>query len=422
MQYIRNNYSNYSRCISTFHQALALDNNSAFCILRLHFSILAFQEDVVSIRLFDHFTSLEDPRVERTKLHALMDIVAVTICGVLCGADGWDDIHFYASSLESWYRTFLPLKHGIPSSDTIRRVISAIHPDQFQACFLSWVQSLAHHIPESIIAIDGKTLCSAYGPDDTKALLHIVSAWSHAQHLVLAEIKVAEKSNEITAIPELLKLLVLEGCIITIDAMGCQKKIAKEIVTRKAGYAIAVKGNQEKLHAAIIETFQTLHNADNPSTYATHATENAAHGRYERRTYTITDDLSRITTRDEWAGLTHIGKVTCERFIQADYQQETRYYILHRVETVEKLAEASRGHWGIENSVHWSLDVTFHEDDIRIYAGYAAENLATVRKIALNALKQERTRKLSLKNKRALCAMKSDYLMQVLTCIVSDVS
>ena len=138
MQYIRNNYSNYSRCISTFHQALALDNNSAFCILRLHFSILAFQEDVVSIRLFDHFTSLEDPRVERTKLHALMDIVAVTICGVLCGADGWDDIHFYASSLESWYRTFLPLKHGIPSSDTIRRVISAIHPDQFQACFLSW--------------------------------------------------------------------------------------------------------------------------------------------------------------------------------------------------------------------------------------------------------------------------------------------
>ena len=376
----------------------------------------------MSIRLFDHFTSLEDPRVERTKLHALMDIVALTICGVLCGADGWDDIHFYASSLEAWYRTFLPLKHGIPSSDTIRRVISAIHPDQFEACFLSWVQSLARAIPESIIAIDGKTLCSAYGPDDTKALLHIVSAWSQAQHLVLAEIKVAEKSNEITAIPELLKLLVLEGCIITIDAMGCQKKIAKEIVARKAGYAIAVKGNQEKLHAAVIETFQALHNADDLSAYAAHITEDAAHGRYERRTYTITDDLSRITTRDEWAGLTHIGKGTCERFIQADYQQETRYYILHRVETVEKFAEASRGHWGIENSVHWSLDVTFHEDDIRIYTGYAAENLATVRKIALNALKQEKTRKLSLKNKRALCAMKSDYLMQVLNCVVSDVS
>jgi len=284
------------------------------------------------------------------------------------------------------------------------------------------VQSLARAIPESIIAIDGKTLCSAYGPDDTKALLHIVSAWSQAQHLVLAEIKVAEKSNEITAIPELLKLLVLEGCIITIDAMGCQKKIAREIVARKAGYAIAVKGNQEKLHAAVIETFQALHNADDLSAYAAHITEDAAHGRYERRTYTITDDLSRITTRDEWAGLTHIGKGTCERFIQADYQQETRYYILHRVETVEKFAEASRGHWGIENSVHWSLDVTFHEDDIRIYTGYAAENLATVRKIALNALKQEKTRKLSLKNKRALCAMKSDYLLQVLNCAVSDLS
>ena len=376
----------------------------------------------MTIRLLDHFTSLKDPRVERTKLHDLMDIVAITICGVVCGADGWDDIHFYASALESWYRTFLPLKHGIPSSDTIRRVISAIRPDQFQTCFLSWVQSLARSIPESIIAIDGKTLCSAYGPDDTKALLHIVSAWSQAQHLVLAEIKVAEKSNEITAIPELLKLLVLEGCIITIDAMGCQKKIANDIVAKKAGYAIAVKGNQEKLHAAIIETFQALHNANEAAPYATHATEGAAHGRYERRMYTITSDLSHITTRNDWAGLTHLGKVTCERYVQGNYQQETRYYILHRIETAEKLAEASRGHWGIENSVHWSLDVTFHEDDIRIYAGYGAENLATVRKIALNALKQEKTRKLSLKNKRALCAMNPDYLLQVLECAMNDVS
>ena len=371
-------------------------------------------------RLFDHFASLEDPRVERTKLHALMDIVAVTICGVLCGADGWDDIHFYASSLEAWYRTFLPLKNGIPSSDTIRRVISAIHPDQFHTCFLSWVQSIARHIPESIIAIDGKTLCSAYGPDDTKALIHIVSAWSHAQHLVLAEMKVAEKSNEITAIPALLKLLVLEGCIITIDAMGCQKTIAQDIVAKKAGYAIAVKGNQEKLHTAIVETFDTQHTSDESVTNATYSTQGAAHGRYERRTYSVTDDLSRVTTRNDWAGLTHIGKVTCERWIQGDYQQETRYYILHRVETAEKLAEASRGHWGIENSVHWSLDVTFHEDDIRIYDRHGAENLATVRKIALNALKQEKTRKLSLKNKRALCAMKSEYLLQVLECVVHE--
>ena len=376
----------------------------------------------MSFRLFDHFASLEDPRVERTKLHALMDIVALTICGVVCGADGWDDIHFYACSLESWYRTFLPLKHGIPSSDTIRRVISAIHPDQFHACFLSWVQSIAHHIPESIIAIDGKTLCSAYGPDETKALIHIVSAWSHAQHLVLAEMKVTEKSNEITAIPELLKLLVLEGCIITIDAMGCQKKITRDIVTKNAGYAIAVKGNQRNLHTAIVETFEGQDNANESARYTTYITEGAAHGRYERRTYTITDDLSRIMARNDWAGLTHIGKVTCERWIQGDYQLETRYYILHRVETAAKLAEASRGHWGIENSVHWSLDVTFHEDDIRIYDRYGAENLATVRKIALNALKQEKTRKLSLKNKRALCAMNSEYLVRVLGCVVNEVS
>jgi predicted transposase YbfD/YdcC len=374
----------------------------------------------VNSRLFDHFASLEDPRVERTKLHALLDIVALTICGVLCGADGWDDIRFYACSLQSWYRTFLALKNGIPSSDTIRRVMSAIHPDQFHACFLSWVQSIAQHIPDSIIAIDGKTLCSAYGPDDPKALLHIVSAWSHAQHLVLAEMKVTEKSNEITAIPGLLKLLVLEGCIITIDAMGCQKKITKAIVAKKAGYAIVVKENQEKLHAAIVETFHEQHNSDACPAYATYTTEGPAHGRYERRTYAITDDLSRITTHNDWVGLTHIGKVTCERSIQGVYQRETRYYILCRVETAEKLAEASRGHWGIENSVHWSLDVTFHEDNIRIYDGYGAENLATVRKIALNALKQEKTRKLSLKNKRALCAMNSEYLTRVLGCVVNE--
>ena len=249
-----------------------------------------------------------------------------------------------------------------------------------------------------------------------------MSAWSHAQHLVLAETKVTEKSNEITAIPELLKLLVLEGCIITIDAMGCQKKITRDIVTKNAGYAIAVKGNQGNLHTAIVETFEVQDNTNESARYTTYRTEGAAHGRYERRTYTITDDLSRIMARNDWAGLTHIGKVTCERWIQGDYQLETRYYILHRVETAEKLAEASRGHWGIENSVHWSLDVTFHEDDIRIYDRYGAENLATVRKIALNALKQEKTRKLSLKNKRALCAMNSEYLARMLGCVVNEVS
>jgi predicted transposase YbfD/YdcC len=228
-------------------------------------------------------------------------------------------------------------------------------------------------------------------------------------------IKVAEKSNEITAIPALLNLVALEGCIITIDAMGCQKKITHDIVAKKAGYAIAVKGNQEKLQAAVVETFDKQHNASNRDRFSSYSAEGADHGRYERRTYTITNDLSHITSRDAWAGLTHLGKVTCERWIQGDYQQETRYYILHRVQTAEKLAEASRGHWGIENSVHWSLDVTFREDAIRIYAGYGAENLATVRKIALNALTREKTKKLSVKNKRALCAMQPDYLMRVLT-------
>jgi len=374
----------------------------------------------VDLPFLRHFASLKDPRVERTKLHAFMDIIALTICGVICGADGWDDIHFYACALEPWYRTFLSLENGIPSSDTIRRVISAIRPDQFHACFLSWIQSIAKHMPGNIIAIDGKTLRSAYGPDDPKALLHIVHAWSKAQHLVLAEVNVNEKSNEITAIPELLKLLAVEGCILTIDALGCQKKITHDIVEKKAGYAITVKENQETLYNNIVQTFAETQEADGDALSSTYVTEERNHGRYERRTYTVTNDVSRLSTRDDWTGLTHIGMVTRERFLQDVYQQETRYYILCRVETAEKLAEASRGHWGIENSVHWSLDITFHEDAIRIYDGYGAENLATVRRIALNALKQEKTRKLSLRNKRALCSMNPEYLMNVLGCVVSE--
>jgi predicted transposase YbfD/YdcC len=373
----------------------------------------------MSVALLDHFASLKDPRVERTKLHALSDIVALTICGVICGADGWDDIHFYACSLESWYRTFLPLTHGIPSSDTIRRVMSAIRPDAFQACFLSWVQSITEKIPGSIIALDGKTVRGAQGPDDATSMLHVVSAWSHAQHLVLAEQKVDRKSNEITAIPKLLQLLELEHCIVTIDAIGCQKAIVRDIVKAKAGYAIVVKANQEHLHRAIVATFQAADPKTTAGQMSCATYENNAHGRYERRTYHITNDLSRLPHRNDWEGLTHIGAVTCERYIQDTYQQETRYYILCLVTTVEKFAEASRGHWGIENNVHWILDVTFHEDALRVYDERGAQNLATTRKIALNMLKQEKTKKLSIKNKRALCAMNSEYLKKVLSCVTT---
>src|SRR5919202_748568 len=234
---------------------------------------LALIEVRVDIPFLRHFASLKDPRIERTKLHSLMDLIALTICGVLCGADGWDDIHFYATALEPWYRTFLSLENGIPSSDTIRRVISAIRPDHFYACFLSWVQSIAKHIPESIIAIDGKTLRSAYGPDDPKALLHIVHAWSDAQHLVLAEVNVNEKSNEITAIPELLKLLAVEGCILTIDAIGCQKKITHDIVEKKAGYAITVKENQETLYNTIVQTFAEIQETNDDALSTSYVTE-----------------------------------------------------------------------------------------------------------------------------------------------------
>jgi predicted transposase YbfD/YdcC len=398
------------------------DNKSIFCYNSWSFVSRrrALVEVPVDLPFLRHFASLKDPRIERTKLHSLMDIIALTICGVLCGADGWDDLHFYACALEPWYRTFLSVANGIPSSDTIRRVISAIRPDHFHACFLSWVQSIAKHIPESIIAIDGKTLRSAYGPDDPKALLHIVSAWSEAQHLVLAAVNVEEKSNEIPAIPELLKLLAIEGCIVTIDAIGCQKKITHDIVEKKAGYAITVKENQETLYNTIVQTFAEPPRTEGDAISTSSVTEERDHGRYERRTYTVTNDLSRLATRAEWTGLTHIGMVTCERIIDETYQQETRYYILSRVETAEKLAEASRGHWGIENRVHWVLDVTFHEDAIRIYDGYGAENLATVRKMALNALTRENTRKLSMKKKRALCSMKPEYMMKVLESVANE--
>jgi len=374
----------------------------------------------MSVSLFDHFASLEDPRVDRTKLHALLDIVTLTICGVLCGADGWDDIHFYACALESWYRTFLPLTNGIPSSDTIRRVISAIHPDQFHRCFLSWVTAMTHHLPDSIVAIDGKTVCGAHDPSESRSFLHIVSAWSKEQHLVLAEEIVSEKSNEITAIPELLKLLAVKNCIVTIDAMGCQKKIVQDIVNKEAGYAIVLKENQKHLYHATVETFRCQDVRDMSAHSASYTTEEQNHGRYERRTSTVTDDLAGVPDLSDWAGLTHLGKVTCERQIHDVIQQETRYYILSHVDTAEKLAEASRGHWGIENSVHWSLDVTFHEDSIRIYDGYGAENLAVVRKIALNTITRDKTRKLSIKKKRALFAIDPNYRMQILACVTDE--
>ena len=369
----------------------------------------------MDVQLLRHFETIVDPRVERTRFHSLIDIIAITICGVLCGADGWDDIHFYATHLESWYRTFLLLEYGIPSSDTIRRVISAMHPDAFHACFQSWVQSITTHLPGTVVAIDGKTLRGAYGPDDPKALLHSVNAWSDAQHLVLAEVVVAEKSHEITAIPEILKLLMLEGCIVTIDAAGCQKKITKTIIAQHAGYAITVKGNQEHVRRDIETTFMAYDARENDSTpIIPLVTAEYQHGRHETRTARLTYDLSRLTTRADWAGLTHIGMMTRERVLQGEKHTETRYYILSGVTTAEQFAAVVRSHWGIENCVHWSLDVTFHEDSSRIYDGYGAANISTVRKIALNILTQDKTKRLSLRKKRILCSMNPNYLEEVL--------
>jgi predicted transposase YbfD/YdcC len=356
-----------------------------------------------------YFAELRDPRVERTREHLLEEILLMAIAAVLSGAESWNEIEDYGKAKRPWFKGFLQLPGGIPSHDTFNRVISALDPAEMEKGFADWVVSIAKLTAGEVVAIDGKALCGTREAGK-KTLVHMVSAWASANNLVLAQRKVDDKSNEITAIPKLLDALELSGTVITIDAMGCQRAIACRIVDKKADYILAVKENQAILLEEIKDSFQMLV-AD-----AVAEEIDCGHGRVEQRRCSVIADLSMIEKASEWASLQGLVRIESERYHKATgkVEREVRYYITSLKPDAEQLNRSIRQHWGIENKLHWALDVSFGEDLDRKRTGHAAQNFSLLNRIALNLLKQEKTCKLGIKSKRLKAGWDNHYLLQLL--------
>jgi predicted transposase YbfD/YdcC len=364
--------------------------------------------------IIEHFSSLPDPRIDRRKEHKLVDIVVMAICAVICGADDWVAIENFGNSKYEWFKRFLELPNGIPSHDTFGRVFSLIKPEEFQKCFMNWVKDVFELSEGQVVPIDGKTLRRSHDGSN-KAAIHMVSAWASKSRVVLGQVKTDEKSNEITAIPELLKMLEIKGCIVTIDAMGCQKKIAKQIIDQKGDYVLGLKGNQSNLRDEVVEHFAQLDNEMlKSSSYDYYEEEETDHGRKEIRRYITTDDIDELSYGDDWKGFNIIGVVISQRQVKARTSIDYRYYIGSIENDAKRFAQAVRGHWGIENSVHWVLDVAFREDESRVRKGNAPENLSLLRHIGLNLLKQEKSAKIGVKNKRLKAGWDENYMLKVL--------
>lgn len=358
---------------------------------------------------------MTDPRIDRTKRHLLIDIIIIAICGVISGSDSWVDIEEYGNAKYEWLKRFLALPNGIPSHDTFGRVFARIDHTEFQGCFLSWIQEVSKITCGEVVAIDGKTLRHSYDSASEKGAIHMVSAWATANRLVLGQVKVDDKSNEITAIPQLLKVLELSGCIVTIDAMGCQKSIAKLIIDKGADYVLALKANHGSLYKDVELFFDdALKNGFGDFEYSFYECTDGDHGRIEIRRYWSVSDISWIAEKGRWKGFESICMVESERLIGDKKTVERRYYISSLDSDAEGLSYPIRGHWGIENSLHWVLDIAFREDESRIRKDHSPQNFAILRHIALNLLKQEKTSKVGTKAKRLKAGWNNNYLLKVL--------
>jgi predicted transposase YbfD/YdcC len=369
-----------------------------------------------STTIAEHFADLDDPRVDRTKLHPLINVLVIALCAAVCGADTWVDVELFGESKQRWFAQFLDLTNGIPSHDTFGRVFALLDAEQFQRCFINWVQAVCEVLQDQVVAFDGKTLRRSHNRTIGKDAIHMVSAWATQSQLVLGQTKVDDKSNEITAIPALLDLLELSGCIVTIDAIGCQKEIAQKIVDQGADYVLALKANQGTLHADAVTLFEDAR-AIGFADCEYHKTVDKGHGRIEIRECWTTAHpqyLAALYKPEQWAGLQTVMMVCAERRIGEKRETETRYYISSSTGSAEQHLSAVRHHWHIENRLHWILDVTFREDDSRIRTGHAPQNMAVLRHMALNLLKQEQSTKRSIRGKRLKAGWDEDYLARVL--------
>ena len=363
--------------------------------------------------LIEHFSKLEDPRVERNKKHELIDVIVLCVCAVVSGANGWSDIEEFGHAKLEWLRRYVPLANGIPVDDTIARIVSALSVTGFQECFRSWVEDVTTLSDGEIVAVDGKTHRRSHDRNRGVKALHMVSAWASRNGVVLGQVKTQEKSNEITAVPELLKRLELKGCIVTVDAMNCQRETAQQIHRGGGDYVLAVKDNQEVLARELRGYFGTAQGESFKHPEMQHEeTLDKAHGRVEHRRYFLSTDLSGLSVVERWSGLKAIGMVESKRRSKGKVSVARRYYITS-LGDIKLFRQAVRSHWGVENGLHWRLDVTFREDESRIRRGNAPHNVGVIRHVAMNLLKGEAS-KISVRKKRIRAALNDSFRDKVL--------
>jgi predicted transposase YbfD/YdcC len=366
------------------------------------------------IDLSRYFRLLKDPRVRGRCRHLLLDVITIALCAVIAGAKTWEEVATFGQCRLAWLKTFLALPNGVPCHDTFERIFAAIDPRAFQNCFQRWIQAVCSALGIQQIAIDGKTLRSSGDQAAGLGPLHLVSAWATANHLSLGQVAVDSKSNEIVAIPAVLKLLDVRGALVSIDAIGCQKKIAQEITDRGGDYLLVVKDNQPNLLADIRAAFSLAFETELvDSSVGNYETKEKGHGRQEQRCYTVLHDPQGIRNKEAWAKLTTIGMCTNIRTVKDQPSEEVHYFILSRKVTAQEAGEALRGHWGIENNLHWQLDVTFREDENRVHNPNGAQNLALLRRLAVGLLKRHPSKK-SIAGKQFEASLDTNFLGQVL--------